>query len=320
VTEGFHVSHRFYSAKAKMLGQKTLRYFDRNASIGKTKRKFSFEEAVSIVTKAFDKFNPIYGDIFRKFVANGQLDAYPELGKTGGAYCSGRHGIPTYVLLNHNNDLNSVLTLAHEMGHAIHTELSQKNQSPLYRSYTTVTAETASTLFENFVFDEILPYLSEKEKVIALHDQSLNHIQSIHRQIACFNFEMDLHKGVREKGSLAKGEIAALMNKHMSAYLGPKFKMTDVDGYFFVTWSHIRRFFYVYSYAFGQLVSSALYAMYRENPKFESKIRQFLSAGGSASPEDIFKNIGIDVRNPQFFKKGLEKIEEDVKRLEILIK
>jgi oligoendopeptidase F len=108
------------------------------------------------------------------------------------------------------------------------------------------------------------------------------------------------------------------MNKHMKAYLGDV-TLDEKDGYFFIAWPHIRNFFYVYSYAFGQLASKALYAKYKEDPKFMEKIKEFLSAGGSMSPEDIFKSIGVDVTKPDFFEKGIKTIEEDIVLLEKLI-
>lgn len=106
----------------------------------------------------------------------------------------------------------------------------------------------------------------------------------------------------------------------MMSYLGPKFKLTEADGYFFVYWSHIRRFFYVYTYALGYLTSSALYKRYKKDKEFLNRIEQFLSAGGSKSPVDIFKEIGIDISSPTFFQEGLESIEEDIKLLEKLAK
>jgi len=161
--------------------------------------------------------------------------------------------------------------------------------------------------------------LTKKEQTIALHDKISGEISTIFRQIACFNFENELHKNIREKGYLAKEEIAKLMNKNMKAYLGPIVKFEEDDGYQFITWSHIRRFFYVYTYASGSLISSALFAKYKEDPKYLEKIEEFLSAGSSKNPEDIFASAGIDIRNPDFFRIGLEKIENDIKKLEKLI-
>lgn len=320
VTKHFPLAHRFYKLKAKMLGLKSLTYADRSAQVGKTSKKIPFEQAVEITRQAFHEIDPIYSQTFDQFLQNGQIDAFPKPGKQGGAYCSSANKMPTFVLLNHVPDMNSVKTMAHEMGHAFHSKFSLENQSPLYRRYTTAVAEVASTFFENFVFDHIFQLLTPKEQIIALHDRINSSIATIFRQIACFNFELELHRQIREQGSLPKEEIAKLMNKHMAAYLGPTFKLSDDDGYFFVYWSHLRRFFYVYSYAFGELISDALYSMYKKDKKFEAKIRQFLSAGGSASPEDIFAQIGVDVRKPEFFETGLKKIEEDIDKLERLIK
>ncbi len=109
------------------------------------------------------------------------------------------------------------------------------------------------------------------------------------------------------------------MNKHMQSYLGPIFDFTPEDGYFFVQWPHIRNFFYVYSYAFGQLISDALYTRYKEDKSKIKDVIKFLSAGGSDSPENIFKSIGINP-NKKFFETGLKKIEKNIEELERLWK
>ncbi len=313
------ISHDFFTLKAKMLKLSTLRYPDRAVGIGETQKKISFDEAVSILTSSFEKFGSWYKNTFLSFLSNGQIDVFPKVGKTGGAYCSGGSNRPTFVLLNHIEDFNSVMTFGHEMGHAFHTELSKK-QGLSYQGYSTAVAEVASTFFENIVFEETLGKLTKKEQVFALHDKISDDIQTIFRQMACFEFELELHETIRAKGNVSKEEISAMMNKHMQSYLGPSFKLTPDDGYFFVTWSHIRNFFYVYSYAYGQIVSKALYKKYSEDKKFATKIEQFLSAGGSKSPEQIFKDIGIDTTKRDFFDFGLKSIADDIKRLEVLAK
>ena len=320
VSKHFSIAKRFYKVKAKMHKLKVMTYPDRAAEVGKLKKEINFDKAVEITKSAFQKVDPVYRELLEDFLTKGEIDVYPKLGKRGGAYCSSQYGLPTYILLNHQNNFDSVMTLAHELGHAFHSHFSFKHQPAVYRDYTIATAEVASTLFENFVFDEVLPTLSPKEQVVALHNKIMGSVQTIFRQIACFNFEVELHETIRREGHLPKDKIAALMNKHMQSYLGPIFKLEDNDGYFYVYWSHVRRFFYVFSYAFGELVSNALYEEYQKDAKFKAKIKQFLSAGGSASPEDIFKQIGIDVRDPKFFELGLKKIEDDIKKLERAIK
>lgn len=317
VTKSFPVAHRFYALKAKLMGLPHLEYADRSASIGEAKKKIPFKDAVEIVRGVFYGFRPQYGQIFDRFLKEGQIDVFPKKGKSGGAFCSHGTNMPTYVLLNHVDDFHSISTLAHEMGHAIHSERS-KQQSPFYEDYSTSVAETASTLFENILFHAVFKELSDEEKVIALHDKIQSDIASIARQIACFNFELDLHTQIRAKGSLSKEEIAALLNTHMAAYLGPAMKLAKDDGYFFVYWSHIRRFFYVYSYAYGELISKALYEKYTKNPDYAENIDAFLSAGGSKKPEDIFLDIGIDTTKPSFFASGIKNIERDLDTLESL--
>jgi oligoendopeptidase F len=322
VTKHFSIAHRFYAVKAKMLGLKKLTYADRSAQVtlkGTKKRSISFDEAVKIVKAALGKVGHEYEKTFDEFLANGQIDVFPRKGKHGGAYCSSGRNMPTFVLLNHVPDFNSVTTMAHEMGHALHSKFSSENQPPLYEDYSTATAEVASTFFENFAFDEVFPTLSKKEQIVALHDRIQGSISTVFRQIACFNFEVELHEQIRTKGSLSKEEIATLLNKHMATYLGPLFKLTENDGYFFVFWSHLRNFFYVYSYAFGEIISTALYEMFKSGKISEATIRQFLSAGSSARPEDIFAAAGIDVRDVSFFEEGLRKIERDIAKLEELL-
>ena len=317
VTDNFSVAHRFFEVKAKMLKVSKLFYADRGASVGKLRTKVSFDESYNILQKLFDSLDPKFGEILKGFVANGQIDAFPKVGKTGGAYCSHNYKSPTFVLLNHTDSLNSLSTFAHEMGHAIHSEFS-KSQPAIYEGYSTSTAEVASTLFESFLFYDRFEKMTKEEKIIALHDKIQDDVSTIFRQVACFNFEEEMHKTIKEKGNMPKEEFASVMNKHMKSYIG-KVEFAEKDGYFFVGWSHLRYFFYVYSYAFGQIVSKALYKKYQEDKTYIEKIKKFLSAGGSMSPEDIFKSIGIDLTKPDFFKKGIETIEEDIELLKKLV-
>ncbi len=319
VTKNFKIAHSFYAVKAKMMNTTTLDYAARSAKVGTINKSFDLMEGVNIVKSALSKVGQRYVDIFERYLTHGHIDMYPRVGKSSGAYCMGGDSVlPTFILHNYTDTFNSVNTLAHELGHAFHTELSSV-QSGLYQDYTMSVAEVASTLFENFVFDEIFETLTDDEKIIALHDKINGSISTIFRQIACFNFELELNNAVREKGSVSKEEIASMMNRHMKAYLGPVFDLQDDDGYFFVSWSHVRRHFYVYSYAFGEIVSSALYALYKKDHSYMQKIETFLSAGGSKSPYQIFKDIGVDISSPEFYLQGLANIKKEIKTLEKLV-
>jgi len=317
VTEAFPIAHRFNKIKARLLGQKKLHYYDNRLSIVDGAASYTFDRTVSLVKYAFDKIDPKYSNILESFIEKGQIDVFPRTGKAGGGYCSSSYDAPTFILLNHVDNADSMHTLAHEMGHAFHSEFS-RSQGSLYCNYSTSLAETASTLFEGLAQEAEMEGLSPARQITALANKINNEITTIFRSIACFNFESDLHAEIRSTGFVPKEKIAELHNKNMQAYLGDVFEFTPNDGYFFVAWSHIRRFFYVYSYAYGLLVSKALLRRYRKDKSFWKKIEQFLSAGGKDSPENILKEIGIDVSKPDFWKEGLKEIEDDIKKLEKL--
>ncbi|MCU0660485.1 MAG: M3 family metallopeptidase [Candidatus Pacebacteria bacterium] len=317
VTSHFYISQRFFKLHARLLKQKKLAMIDRVVDIGKISQKFPFEKAVPIVREALASVDSRYGNFLDTYLSNGQIDVYPRKGKHGGAYCWGINAAPTFVLLNHNDTVRSVETLGHEMGHAIHGELSD-SQPVMYRDYSTSIAETASTFFESVTIEHLKNMLPEKDRIIMLHKQIANDISTIFLQIACFNFENELHQKIKQEGELSAAAIAALMRKHIGAYAGPAVALTERDGYSFVNWSHLRSMFYVYTYAYGQLVSKSLFARWKKDKSFAEKIKEFLSAGGSDTPEQILKKAGIDVTDPAFFKAGLDEIERSIDELERL--
>lgn len=319
VTKNFSISNRFYKIKAKILKLKNLSYADRVIGIKNNPKKVKFDEAVEIVSSAFSKAGKYYSDLFMSMLNKGQIDVYSKVGKSGGAYCWGGSSVPTLVMLNFDESEDAVMTLAHEMGHAIHTELSKK-PSIIYQHYTISVAEVASTFFENLAFDEMFNRMSDEEKITALFNRLADKVQTIFRQIACFNMENELHEEIRKKGMLSIEEMGKIHNKHMKAYLGDVFKMTDLDGYFLLYWSHIRSFFYVYSYAYGEIISQALYKKCKEDNGYFEKINKFMEAGATMSPDDIFKSIGIDTSDPEFYSLGLKSISDDLDKLESLIK
>ncbi len=315
VQKTYSIPHRLYRLKARLMGLKKLAPYDLAVMLQSSKKKFTFEQGVEIIKSAFGKADPQYVKIFERFLANGQIDVYPKQGKRGGGYCWGGHGRPTYILLNWSDDFDSVATLAHEMGHAIHTELS-KSQPIFYEDYSTSTAEVASTLFENFVYDELIQRLPEKERIYVQFNRLQDAMMVIHRQIAHFQFEQEIHAGVRSKGQLSTEEFTKMRQKNWQTCVGDSVKFSPNDGLGWVAHVHLRYFFYVYSYAYGQLISTVLYTKYKKDPRFIKKINEALSAGRSKSPYEIFKSIGIDTSKKSFWMDGLKSIEEDIKKLE----
>lgn len=318
VTKRFDISHRFYRLKKKLLKLGVMHYEDRAAPMRAKEARYTFSESLKLVRDAFGVLDPKFCEIVDTYAHNGQLDVYPKRGKSGGAFCSHLHGLPTYILLNHVDTFNSFTTLAHEAGHGIHSELSAA-QPVWYEGYSTAVAETASTFFEGVAFDHATKHLKGVQRIKVLHDRIQNDISTIFRQIAFFNFELELHRSIRAKGWLPHQEIMAMLSKHLHAQLGPAVTLGKRDGLSYIYIGHFRNPFYVYSYAYGLLISKALRERVKVDPSYVQKVTQFLSAGRSKKPEQIFKDIGIEV-GPRLFNEGLRSIEYDLDELERLMR
>jgi oligoendopeptidase F len=309
-TDGFKLSRKFYKLKAQYHGVSALPYANKYDSIG-TEPTIPFAQAVEICRDVFYRLKSSYGEVFDAMLTNGQIDVYPKQGKRGGAFMSSQTGHPTHVFLNHTDTFKSLETLAHEMGHAIHSERS-KTQSPLYDGHSVVTAETASTLFENLVFDAVLEQVPEEKKVILIHDRIARDIATIQRQIAFFNTELEIHETIDGEGGMSKEELRACMEKHLKRYLGPAVIVTQQDGYSFAYIPHLRYGFYVYTYSIGLLMSTIMSNRYKADNGYIDEIDHFLSTGSSASVADIFKSINIDTADPQCFADALKTQAADI--------
>ena len=172
------------------------------------------------------------------------------------------------------------------------------------------TAEVASTFFEDFVFEHLLAEVDDQTRLSLLMSKLGDQISTIHRQVACYTFEQELHQSYREQGYLSSDEIGGIFQKHMSAYMGASVEKSKGSENWWVYWSHIRSYFYVYSYASGLLISQSLQAKVRENSEFITKVKNFLGAGMSASPKQIFADLGIDIADKRFWLQGLEEMEK----------
>src|SRR3989344_5300103 len=311
VSSKFSLAHKFYQTKAKMLGIAKLNYWDRGAPIGKIETQYAYEASVKLISDVFINLDPEFQKIFRDFVNNGQIDVYPKAGKRGGAFCAiDRPTQPTYILLNHTNNLRDVLTLAHEAGHGINNELMKSQKYALNFGSPLSTAEVASTFMEDFV----LQSLPKNQSLIMkkLDDD----ISTIFRQVAAYKFDQELHETFRRKNYLAKEEIGEIFTKHMSSYMGDYVQQNEGSQNWWVYWSHFRNFFYVYSYSSGLLISKALQNKVKQEPKFIEKVKWFLSQGSSDSPKNLFLALGIDITKKDFWLSGIsevEKLYEEVK-------
>ncbi len=310
VAKRFDISSRYYELKAGLFKVRRLRYHDRNAEYGEIAKRYPYPKAVELVHTVMEKLDPKFAAIFAGFIKNRQIDAYPKKGKDSGAFCM--HHLmtqPTYILLNHTGKLHDVLTIAHELGHGINNELVREKQHALDFGTPTSTAEVASTFMEDFVLEQILHSANDEQRLAIMMAKLNDDVSSIFRQVACYRFERELHQEFRKSGYLSKEEIGVLFRKHMKAYMGEFVEQSPGSENWWVYWNHIRYFFYVYSYASGLLISKSLQNSVKKDPAFIGEVKEFLSAGLSDSPRNIFHQLGIDITDNQFWGRGLDEVE-----------
>ncbi len=310
VTKTNNLAKRFYKLKAQLLRVNKLEYHERNVPVGNINQQYTYQQSLTLVKQVFTNLDPEFAKILQNFIDNGQIDAYPKDGKASGAFCIHYlHSHPTYVLLNHNNQLNDVRTLAHEMGHAINNELIKSKQPAIYFGTPTSTAEVASTFMEDFVIQELIKNVDDNQRLNLIMSKLNDDISSIHRQVAFYKFEQELHQQFRKLGYLSSSQIGKIFQKYMKSYMGNSVNQSPGSENWWIYVGHFRRYFYVYSYASGLLISKSLQAKVKNNPKFIKKIKNFLATGESKSPKDIFMDMGIDITDEKFWNQGLKEIE-----------
>lgn len=311
VSSRFDIPSRYYALKARLMGVEKLAYHERSVPYGAAEKDYPFDEAASLVKKVFEGLDPEFAAIFSRLLEGKNVDVFPAKGKASGAFCAhGLASLPTYVLLNHTDKLRDVLTLAHEMGHAVNNELTRAAQPPLYFGTSTATAEVASTFMEDFVLQEILRDADEELRLSLMMAKLDDDVATIFRQAACYIFEKRTHEEFREKGYLSKERIGDIFSQCMSSYMGPAVEQSEGSANWWVYWSHIRNYFYVYSYASGLLISKALQAKVKSEPAAIASVKEFLSAGVSDSAKGIFAKTGIDISRSDFWKEGLKEVED----------
>lgn len=319
VARNLKLAKDYYRLKAKVLGKDKLAYHERNVPVGEVREKFDYAKSVEVVRKAFRDLDNEFADAFEMFVTKGRVDVAPKRGKTGGAFCAGSSKTsPTYILLNHRDDLGSLTTLAHESGHGIHNELMRPMQSPIYCGTSLATAEVASTFCEEFALRAAMDGMSKEEEFVARFESFNGHISSIVRQAVFYLFEQEIHEVYRERGYLTKKEIGAVFRKHMKSYMGSAVSQDEGSENWWMYVGHFRRPFYVYSYASGEMISMALQKMVYEDPHNIENVKTFLRAGQSDTAENIFRQAGINIRKQEFWEQAFEQLKGEFKELKKL--
>ncbi len=315
------VSHRYYRLKAKVLGKDALDHWDRNAPLEAVQPKtYSWDEARGMVLESFESLAPKFADTARTFFAQPWIDARPRAGKQSGAYShpvtANRH---PYVFMNYMGERRDVLTLAHELGHAVHQTLCAPLGTLLADTPLTL-AETASIFGEGLVFDRLLAEASPAERRGLLAGKIEDGINTVVRQIAFHRFETRFH-AARLQAELSSDEIGGLWLEVMAESLGPAVKLNKGYEHY---WAYVSHFvhapFYVYAYAFGDLLVRGLMEKRREDPAgFAPLYEQLLAAGGTRTYVEALGAFGLDPREKAFWAAGMKQLERLVDEFEALV-
>ena len=314
------LSHRYYALKAKALGRKQLDYWDRNAPLDQAQpRRYTWEQAKALVLDSFEELAPAFADKARTFFQNPWIDARPRGGKSSGAYS---HPVTAdkhpYVFLNYMGERRDVLTLAHELGHAVHQTLAAPLGTLLADTPLTL-AETASIFGEGLVFDRLLADATVAERKGLLAGKIEDGLNTVVRQIAFHRFERRFH-AARMEGEMSPDHIAGLWIEVMSESLGPAIKLNPGYEHY---WAYVSHFvhspFYVYAYAFGDLLVEALMEKRLQDPQgFAPKYEALLAAGGAQTYVEALKPFGLDPRQKSFWEGGLGRLERLIDEFEAL--
>ncbi len=312
----------FYRFKKKLLRVGTLYDYDRYAPVVRSERSLSFSEARRLVLEAFTKFSPEYGRIGRKFFTSSWIDAAKRPGKRGGAFCS--FVTPDrnpYVFMNFNGNVRDVFTLAHELGHGIHAYL-MRSQNYLNYDVPLTVAETASVFAEMLLFDHLAETLTSRKELLALYVNKVESIfATVFRQISLYRFEQGLHKAHEEKGELMVPEINAIWRRTQVEMFGNSITLSEGYDWW---WSYIPHFihspFYVYAYAYGELLTLSLYAKHKKGePGFAERYLELLSLGSSKNPTGLLEPFGVQMEKKAFWENGVKLIAEMVEKTRSLV-
>ena len=306
--------HRYMSIRKKILGVEHLHMYDLYVPlVEEVEEKYSFEEAKEIVAQALEPMGEEYVSVLREGYDNGWIDVYENENKRSGAYSTGVYGTHPYVLLNHQNDMDSMFTLAHEMGHAIHTYYSNKNQPITYAEYLIFVAEVASTCNEALLNHYLLEHeKDEKKRRFIVNHYLENFRTTLFRQAMFAEFEMIVHGKLAEGEALAMESLNKIYHDLNVLYYGPDMVVDEQIDYEWMRIPHFYTAFYVYQYStgFSAAVAFSKKILEEGKPAVERYVKNFLSGGCSKDPIDLLADAGVDMRTPQPIDEALSVFEE----------
>ena len=313
--------HRYVRLRKKLLGVEELHFYDVYAPlVADVDRKISFDAAKRTVYDALAPLGEDYRVILKEGFDNRWIDVYPNTGKRSGAYSAGA-AVHPYVLLNFSGTLDSQFTLAHEMGHALHSYLSNKHQNPIDAYYVIFVAEVASTCNEALLMEYLLNKTTDKKERMYLINHFLEQFKgTLYRQTMFAEFELNIGKMVAQGQTLTADNLCTEYRRLNEEYFGPDMVIDDLIA---VEWARIPHFYYnyyVFQYATGYAAAIALSRrILREGEPAVKDYLDFLSGGCSKCPIDLLKGAGVDMTGPESVEAALELFGKLLDEMEELV-
>jgi len=326
VHENLPTLHRYLNLRKKMMGLDELHYYDLYPSLVKDFNKtYSVEEAQEMIKKALIPLGDDYVATVDKAFKDRWIDMYPSTGKTSGAYSSASYGVHPYILMNYNGQYNDVSTLAHELGHTMHSYYSNKNQNYLNARYPTFLAEVASITNESLLDAEILKNTTDSQERLSLLGNKLEvYRTTLFRQAQFAEFELKIHELAERGESLTGGELTKVYLDILKTYYGADEGVTKIDDLYGIEWAYIPHFyynFYVYQYSTSMCAALSVSEKITANDgDMRAKyVSEFLSAGNSEYAIPILKRIGIDMTTTEPCELAFRKMDKIMDEMESLI-
>lgn len=323
IHEFLPVLHRYVSLRKKVLGVDELHMYDLFTPLVKeVKIEMPYEKAKEIMVKSFEPLGEGYQEIVQKGLDSRWVDVLENKGKRSGAYSSGTYGTNPFVLMNWQNNLDNLFTLAHEFGHSMHSYFTRKNQPYPYASYSIFVAEVASTCNEELLFDYLLRTTEDAQQKIYLLNHWLDGFRStVFRQTMFAEFEHIVHELDRNGEAITAERLTEIYYDLNKQYFGEDMTVDEEIG---LEWARIPHFYYnyyVYQYATGQSAATALSKQILEEgqPAVDRYINNFLKAGCSDFPIEVLKAAGVDMESPAPIQEACKVFEEKLNELEALL-
>ena len=319
IDENLDSLNKYVELKKRFLGLEEIHMYDLYVPLtDKFDMKIPYEKAQDIILKALRPLGEDYLNIIKKAFSERWIDVYENEGKQGGAYSWGSYDSHPYILMNYHDDLNSLFTLIHELGHSVHSYYSRTSQEYLYSNYKIFVAEVASTLNELLLINYLLDNSSSREETIYLLNYYLEQFRTtVYRQTMFAEFEKITHEKVEGKEPLTAKEFTDIYYGLNEKYYG---KSCNVDKQIGLEWARIPHFysnFYVYKYATGFSAASALsQQILKEGEPAVQRYIEFLKSGGSEYPLVQLKSAGVDMEKKESVDSALSVFSELVDKLE----